>query len=67
MEQLITDYQNLKESAELLVKKLEEIHEDSGYKGIWTSAMIHGIIYRGPTYKNELDNLKEILKSSEKY
>ena len=44
-----------------LVDKLDEIHEDPRYKSVWTSYMIHGGRYHGPTYVEELARARAAL------
>jgi hypothetical protein len=44
-----------------LVAKLELIHEDENFKGAWALYFVHGGVYNGPTYTNELEKLKDAL------
>jgi hypothetical protein len=46
-----------------LVAKLDAVHEDPQYKGVWTLAHIHGYNYTGLTYTNELQAVKDALLS----
>ncbi len=55
---------HLRVAAQALVDKLQEIHQDEGYKGIWTVAAAHGICYDGPTYGPELEALTEALTNA---
>lgn len=49
-------------SAQNLVDKLEEIHNDEHYRSVWTMYAIHGGDYsNGPKYDKELASLKKAL------
>lgn len=49
-------------AAKALVDKLELIHADPQYQGVWTLYAIHGGDYtNGPKYDKELSELKEAL------
>jgi hypothetical protein len=44
-----------------LVAKLDAVHDDPQYKGVWTLAHVHGYNYTGLTYTKELQAVKEAL------
>lgn len=48
-------------AAEALVAKLNAVHDNLDYQGVWTVAHMHRGAYRGPTYTKELDDLKAAL------
>jgi hypothetical protein len=52
----------IKGKARELVKRLEVVHSDLKYKGVWHLAQIHGMPYNGPQYNKELEELEEALK-----
>jgi hypothetical protein len=47
-----------------LVYRLDEIHEDLAYKAVWTSYMLHGGRYQGPTYVDALAEARAALKDA---
>lgn len=49
-----------------LVDRLDEIHADPAYKSVWTSYMIHGGRYEGPTYVDALARARAALATTEK-
>lgn len=53
----------LREAAQALSDKLDVIHNDPRYQGIWSLAMIHGTRYTGPNYEAELKALRAALHS----
>lgn len=55
----------LSDKANALVQKLVLIHEDPRYLGVWQLYMIHGGVYEGPTYTQELAELAEVLSRSD--
>ena len=55
-------YMHLRKKAEALVAKLDEIHENRSYRGVWSMAHVHGVIYSGPNYETELEELRKALK-----
>lgn len=55
---------SLKTAAVWLVAKLDEIHADPRYKGVWESAQIHGMAYNGPNYTVELKALRAALQDT---
>lgn len=56
--------EGVRQAARALVDKLELIHADGQYMGVWTSYMIHGGNYTGPNYSAELEALKSALAAS---
>jgi hypothetical protein len=46
-----------------LVDRLDEIQDAPAYKSVWTSYMVHGGRYDGPTYVEALDRAREALKN----
>jgi hypothetical protein len=52
----------LEDASQALVKKLEEIQQNSSYRGIWPYLHTHGYSYDGPTWENELKALKRELE-----
>ena len=52
---------DLLNATRLLVERLDLVHDDPGYQGIWHMAAVHGMNYKGPTYKDELETLKTVL------
>ena len=44
-----------------LLRKLDEIHQDSRYIGVWTHFHVHGGRYTGPQYDTQLEKLRELL------
>ena len=42
-----------------LVKAMEAVHASEDFKGVWALAQVHGVEYKGPTYKKELAELKK--------
>ena len=51
-------------AAQAVVDKLDEIHENTEYKSVWTLYRIHGRKYDGPTYEVELATLRTTLEGS---
>lgn len=51
------------QKAKLLVEKLELVHNDPDYLGVFLLAQNHFGQYRGATYTEELKQLKEVLNS----
>lgn len=59
---LITEaYEPLVEKAATLSVRMKEIEDSPSYQGIWTIAAVHGIHYKGPNWKGELDELRSEL------
>jgi len=44
--------------AEALVKRLDTVHADPAYMGVWTLYHVHGGRYDGPQYHTEVDALR---------
>ena len=42
-----------------LVEALEATHTCESFKNVWSLAQVHGVEYKGPTYKKELAELKK--------
>ena len=42
-----------------LVEALEATHACESFKNVWSLAQVHGVEYKGPTYKKELAELKK--------
>lgn len=42
-----------------LVKALEATHASESFKNVWSLAQVHGVEYKGPTYKKELSELRK--------
>ena len=61
LELKIENDQNVIQSAKALVKKLDQIHEDPTYKGVWTVYFTHFGNYTGPDYAKEFQELKNRL------
>ncbi len=57
-----TELQSLIITADNLVKKLREIHEDPRYSAVWKFWDHHGMRYSGPFYVDELDSLERAVK-----
>ena len=55
----------LGELARALVEKLDVVHEDPAYKGVWGLHYVHGGHYTGPTYTDELGALRSALAQYE--
>lgn len=51
----------LRDCLEALVNKLEQVHQSDSYQGVAMIAAIHGFVYDGPTYAEELKAAKELL------
>jgi hypothetical protein len=47
-----------------LVNRLDEIHDDPGYRSVWTTSQMHIGPYRGPTYVDALDNARAALAAA---
>lgn len=57
---------DIEEKAAALVKKLREVHEDPRYLSVWMMAQVHGSMYAGPFYTDELGALEKALTSASK-
>lgn len=51
-----------REVLENLVNKLVEVHADPRYESVWKNYVIHGHLYEGPFYANELKAAQQALK-----
>lgn len=51
-----------REALRALVEKLEAIHSDPSYQGVWTMYAVHGGVYDGPQYADELARAKDVLR-----
>lgn len=51
----------VREAAERLVHKIDEVNASTAYIGIWDFAAQHGIRYDGPRFVGELDALRAAL------
>ena len=52
----------LRDAAQALVVRLEEIAADKQYESVWVLYHVHGGRYTGPNYTAELAALKEVLE-----
>jgi hypothetical protein len=52
----------LKIALAALVKKIDEINNDSSYRTVWELAFSHGHRYDGPQYDKELDVARNLLE-----
>jgi polyhydroxyalkanoate synthesis regulator phasin len=59
------EVERLKEALTKLVQKLDIVHADSRYEGVWTIAYLHGQSYTGPTYTDELAAARAALQVEE--
>lgn len=50
-------------AADDLIKKLEEVHANDKFNGVFMMAKVHGYEYDGPTYSQEVAKLKEALQN----
>ena len=55
------DGAEVREAAERLVHKIDEVNASTAYIGIWDFAAQHGIRYDGPRFVGELDALRAAL------
>lgn len=51
----------IKLALKTLVDKLEVVHKDLSYQGVWSFCYVHGRLYTGPNYGKELEAAKEAL------
>jgi hypothetical protein len=49
-----------------LVERLKVVHEDDRYKAVWQMYYIHGAVYQGPTYTEELAAVDDALAALDK-
>jgi hypothetical protein len=52
----------LRGALDVLVSRLRVIHEDPRYKSVWQLYALHGGVYIGPSYKDQLDGAESVLK-----
>lgn len=52
----------IEEAARKLVEKIDQVHENPEFQGVWSFLSVHGQEYRGPGYREELQQLREVLK-----
>ena len=54
------------EGTELAVKKFILKHDivinSKEYRSVWDSARVHGVVYQGETYADEIEELRKISK-----
>ena len=55
----------VEKAARELVEKLDKVHKNPAYVGVWTVSQIHQGPYQGPNYTEELKKLKDALKEAE--
>jgi hypothetical protein len=51
----------LVKAANKFVKKIDMVHNDPAYYGVWATSQMHIGEYKGPKYDGELDELKAAL------
>jgi len=51
----------LEAALKALVEQLEEVHADKRYQSVWQMFYIHGGVYQGPSYANELKQAEAAL------
>ena len=56
----------LVEAFSALITRLDVVHADPRYQGIWVSAMVHGIKYDEPTYTDQLAAARAALAADAK-
>jgi hypothetical protein len=54
----------LVKAANKFVKKIDMVHNDPAYYGVWATSQMHIGEYKGPKYDGELDELKAELASA---
>ena len=54
-------YEELRRASQKLADQLDQIGNSEEYKAVFTSAMVHGVEYTGPTYSKELKAVKKLL------
>ena len=57
----LEESRKVEEIASVFVAKMDEIHADPRFNGVWVFAHTHGQSYTGPTYGSELDALRAAL------
>mgnify|MGYP003577201455 CR=1 FL=1 len=58
-----TENTRLREAAQKFVAQLDLVHNDETYKGVWMIAHLHLGQYSGPKYADELEALRNALKT----
>ena len=53
----------MRKALEALVNKLDLVHKDHSYMAVWQMAAVHGCVYDGPTYADELTDARLALNS----
>lgn len=56
-----SDSNKLFAAAQALMQKLDTIAQSHEYNSIWTMAYIHGFVYKGENWHDELENLRKVL------
>lgn len=59
--EVVRSDESLEAAATELVEKLEAVHRDPRFRGIWSFLKVHGCLYTGQTYEKELLALKSVL------
>ena len=62
LRRLIRDVDALEEALGALVARLDLIHDNEEYQGVWVLHQVHGGKYEGPTYTAELDQARAVLE-----
>lgn len=53
----------LREALRVLIEKLDEVHDNPEYASVWTIWHVHCGDYEGPTYIEELEAAKSVLRN----
>jgi hypothetical protein len=61
LDKLRTRHAALVKAANKFVKKIDMVHNDPAYYGVWATSQMHIGEYKGPKYDGELDELKAAL------
>jgi hypothetical protein len=64
--ELEAERDRLRETAQALVTKLQIVHDDTRYMGVWQLSQAHFGKYTGPDYVDELAALRAALAGEEK-
>lgn len=64
VQELMEYNHELFDALKALVEKLEEIHDNPNYQGVWSMAHAHGHKYNGPTYEEELKKAKKLVEEA---